>query len=316
MQYMEAFGEELKGMKDDVLEKDQKLFNSEVTIGRLELEVARLQEEAENMRAKESEMSNQMKEYIMKAKEAEVEKDATDNILQAQLNKAHEEIAELREQVESAKAKDHKIQTLEVERAELVMEKESMAAKSSQLEMENKELLKLKDEFKGTEKGELMEEIMHLKRQVELGKKEYYTLKEENMKLKTSDNFALRNSFLAPSPDAPAEHHIVRKASNLDPKTQNLLLGEIQTEIDRLKHLSDGKDIPEPASHMKKRATLSETEPMDDLYLNEMPETGGMPGDFPSLDMQGCSTMEPIWELPIGMQDDVDAPLPTGLDAK
>jgi len=318
MQIMEAFGGELKGLKDDVLEKDQKLFNSEVTIGRLELEVARLQEELEDVRKKDSEMSNQMKEYIMKAKEAEVEKDANDNILQAQLKRAHEEIAELREQVESAKSKDQKIQNLEVEKAELVME----AEKSAKIKEENAELLKLKEQFAGTDKGQLMEEIMNLKRQVDIGTKEYMALKHENMKLKSSDAFALRKSFLE-SPNDAGDEHFLKEDSHLDIDQQDKILGEFRTEIGRLRQLSKVKQIEGsvPPTPVSKQTTYTDDDEdflaeIDDRHVPNLPADGG--GAYLDLDrFTPSSTMEPVWDLPATIDSghghvDMDAPLPTG----
>jgi len=243
-------------------------------------------EEAKKWKERYNDIAEKHEEYKLKQREEEMMKESTDNILKLQLDKAHAEVAELREELEHIKQEDNKIHS---ENDELKM----VAEQSKAMKVELEELHKQKDLFLHMEKGELIEENMHLKRQIAVGKDELNKLQAEIIVLKSSDTQALRTSFLAVSPSNDAEDHFIKQDSHFDIQTEKALLGEMKTELNRLRKLSDiGAIQPQlnddPSSPMPA---------VDDAEDDELPEFDNNLQDGLDLSEMPGSTIEPVWDM-------------------
>merc|ERR1719394_501982 len=224
--------EENAQLKAEAKEKETKIFDNDLQAQKMTRELERAKEEVSELRQQHVDVTKEMEEYKLKQREEEMMKESTDNILKLQLDKAHAEIADLREELEHLKQEDNKIHS---ENDELKMVAEQSKAMKAELE----ELHKQKEIFQHMEKGELIEENMHLKRQIDVGKEQLNKLQAEIIVLKSSDKQALRGSFLAVSPSNDAEDHFIKQDSHFDNQTEMLLLGEMKTELNRLRKLSD-----------------------------------------------------------------------------
>jgi len=326
--------EELRMAKEDEVEdlqmrlksKSDASYTKETELEKLKMEVAKLTAELTSMKSQESEreeievartiekgkrmrevdrlldeisiLEKQNLEYKLKQREEEMMKESTDNILKLQLHKAHAEVAELREELEHVKQEDNKIHT---ENDELKM----VAEQSKAMRMELEELHKQKDMFQHMEKGELIEENMHLKRQIAVGKDELNKLQAEIIVLKSSDTQALRKSFLLVSPSNDAEDHFIKQDSHFDIQTEKALLGEMKTELNRLRKLSDIGAIQPQLNDDPSSPMPGVDDPEDD----ELPQfDNNLQNGLGLTEMTG-STIEPVWDMSGTFTGNPDEPL-------
>jgi len=237
---------------------------------------------------------------------------ATENITMKQLEKAHNKIAELSEELALIKQKDDR---LIHEHDELKMVAEQSTAMKTELE----ELHKQKEKFMHMDKGMLLEENMQLKRQIDIGTAELNKLQAEIIVLKSSDTQVLRTSFLAVTPNNDAEDHFIKQDSHFDVQTEKALLGEMRTELTRLRKLSsigpsqpDMSDVtspPMPAVNM-------EDNEIPQFDNNLSPELGfdqmNDKPDKPTLNVIDSSTIEPVWDTSDIFAGNPDDPLENG----